>query len=237
MVNKQWTKLTQRTFTINSFHISVPAPPPEDVISLDDTQVELPTQVPVPIVIDTDEIEYVGTVLNPNPVVIDLCETQDDLSQILLPPQSPSRRRRRNVNRERSRSPIRADHSYSVQPDVRPPLLLSPLPPAPMDLSPSRAQPPAPTRQPVDLVRPTVAHTRPPPVAPSQTQHDSLNSSIASYGTCSICLDSYLRRQPTSTICGHVFCKECITAAIRASHNCPLCRKKLNSKAIHPLHL
>lgn len=52
---------------------------------------------------------------------------------------------------------------------------------------------------------------------------------------CAICLDAC--RKPTSTLCGHVFCEKCIKAAIASSHKCPLCKRKLSSKGIHPLFL
>jgi len=60
--------------------------------------------------------------------------------------------------------------------------------------------------------------------------------------TCPICLDDVKqirrsKRQVMSTICGHIFCDECIKTAIRTQHSCPSCRKKLNNKNIHPLFL
>uniref|UniRef100_H2YHZ9 RING-type domain-containing protein n=1 Tax=Ciona savignyi TaxID=51511 RepID=H2YHZ9_CIOSA len=59
---------------------------------------------------------------------------------------------------------------------------------------------------------------------------------------CPVCLESIktiLRQgnELNSTVCGHVFCRNCITLAIRSSHKCPTCRRKLVPKNVHPLYL
>ncbi|KAH8277476.1 hypothetical protein KR026_011388, partial [Drosophila bipectinata] len=46
---------------------------------------------------------------------------------------------------------------------------------------------------------------------------------------CPVCLDSVRRREPVSTKCGHVFCRVCIEGAIRTTHKCPMCNKKIPS--------
>ncbi|XP_074643085.1 E3 ubiquitin-protein ligase RNF4-like isoform X2 [Tubulanus polymorphus] len=60
--------------------------------------------------------------------------------------------------------------------------------------------------------------------------------------SCPVCLDNYRqirasKRTLMSTVCGHVFCSECINGAINIQRRCPTCRKKLNKKQIHPLFL
>jgi len=40
-----------------------------------------------------------------------------------------------------------------------------------------------------------------------------------------------------STTCGHVFCEECIQRQIKENRMCPVCRKKLALKDMHPLFL
>ena len=52
---------------------------------------------------------------------------------------------------------------------------------------------------------------------------------------CPICFDSL--QNPSVTLCGHVYCTECIMTVARSSKQCPICRKKLNIKGFHPLFL
>lgn len=52
---------------------------------------------------------------------------------------------------------------------------------------------------------------------------------------CGICLENI--QEPASTVCGHVFCFECIKLAQQSSKQCPLCRTRLNSKQYHRLFL
>lgn len=54
---------------------------------------------------------------------------------------------------------------------------------------------------------------------------------------CPVCMESAARREPTSTLCGHIFCKPCILHAIKISKKCPLCNRRLNRKQVHPLFL
>lgn len=48
--------------------------------------------------------------------------------------------------------------------------------------------------------------------------------------SCPICLESVKNREPVSTMCGHVFCKACIRAALQQAKKCPMCKKNLNAK-------
>ncbi|XP_051221976.1 probable histone acetyltransferase HAC-like 1 [Lolium perenne] len=52
---------------------------------------------------------------------------------------------------------------------------------------------------------------------------------------CPVCLHEIA--DASSTICGHIFCKECIRASIKAQKKCPTCRTKLNLRNIHRVHL
>lgn len=54
---------------------------------------------------------------------------------------------------------------------------------------------------------------------------------------CAICLESVIKREPVSTICGHIFCKSCIEECISLKQKCPLCKKKLSMKKIHRVYL
>eukprot|EP00924_Labyrinthula_sp_SR-Ha-C_P001416 snap_masked-scaffold_44-processed-gene-1.40-mRNA-1 protein AED:1.00 eAED:1.00 QI:0/-1/0/0/-1/1/1/0/74 len=44
---------------------------------------------------------------------------------------------------------------------------------------------------------------------------------------CSLCLK--LLCKPTTTSCGHSFCKPCLTASLRHKPKCPVCRSVLFS--------
>ncbi|XP_041370751.1 E3 ubiquitin-protein ligase RNF4-like [Gigantopelta aegis] len=59
---------------------------------------------------------------------------------------------------------------------------------------------------------------------------------------CPICLDDAKQirrsgRQIFSTVCGHIYCNQCITQAINTQRCCPTCRKKLTLKQVHVLYL
>ena len=54
---------------------------------------------------------------------------------------------------------------------------------------------------------------------------------------CAVCLDSIDNADLQSTVCGHVFCRGCIMMAIENTKRCPLCRKKLTSRNVHPLYI
>jgi len=52
---------------------------------------------------------------------------------------------------------------------------------------------------------------------------------------CSICLGKV--QQITATVCGHIYCLVCIRKAIQTTKCCPLCKKKLSLRCIHPLYV
>jgi len=45
------------------------------------------------------------------------------------------------------------------------------------------------------------------------------------------------RRRLMSTVCGHLFCSECIIDIIRTHKKCPTCRKRLTQSQVHPVYL
>ncbi|CAG8555901.1 15982_t:CDS:2 [Acaulospora morrowiae] len=80
------------------------------------------------------------------------------------------------------------------------------------------------------------------PPHPSQTQNETSVPSLAGNGTsiprglqlkCAICLDR--PKDVSSTICGHIFCFECISTAVRTQKTCSLCRKSITKKQIKRL--
>jgi len=40
-----------------------------------------------------------------------------------------------------------------------------------------------------------------------------------------------------STVCGHVFCFDCIKESMKAKKQCPTCRKALRANQIHRLYI
>uniref|UniRef100_A0A1A9WYH7 RING-type domain-containing protein n=1 Tax=Glossina brevipalpis TaxID=37001 RepID=A0A1A9WYH7_9MUSC len=54
---------------------------------------------------------------------------------------------------------------------------------------------------------------------------------------CPICMESVIQRQPTSTRCGHVYCKRCICRALEHKRKCPKCNAKTLPAHLHPLYL
>uniref|UniRef100_A0A1D1Y5D4 Putative E3 ubiquitin-protein ligase bre1 n=1 Tax=Anthurium amnicola TaxID=1678845 RepID=A0A1D1Y5D4_9ARAE len=52
---------------------------------------------------------------------------------------------------------------------------------------------------------------------------------------CAICMDTM--KEETSTVCGHIFCKPCITDAVLFQKKCPACRAKLSIQNIHRIYL
>lgn len=53
--------------------------------------------------------------------------------------------------------------------------------------------------------------------------------------SCPICNDEI--KLETSTICGHIFCQECIYGMINTQNKCPICQKKLSSKNVHCVYI
>jgi Ring finger domain len=71
--------------------------------------------------------------------------------------------------------------------------------------------------------------------------HSDINTSSCEQGvkiTCPICLESVVKRNPVSTICGHIFCKSCITVSLNTLKECPMCKKRLTGRApFHEIYL
>ncbi|KAG5672795.1 hypothetical protein PVAND_002888 [Polypedilum vanderplanki] len=54
---------------------------------------------------------------------------------------------------------------------------------------------------------------------------------------CPICLESVIDRNPQSTSCGHIFCKNCLLSALQNAKKCPMCRKGIGKNGYHNIHL
>ncbi|XP_041773201.1 uncharacterized protein LOC121594213 [Anopheles merus] len=54
---------------------------------------------------------------------------------------------------------------------------------------------------------------------------------------CPICYESLADRPALSTICGHLFCADCIKRAQQLTKQCPMCKKKLwKASQMHPIY-
>ena len=89
--------------------------------------------------------------------------------------------------------------------------------------------------------RKTVNAVPPPPPTPS-TMDDNSSSNGPVEINCPICFDSITEIKArghylVSTVCGHLFCGDCLEAAVKQTKQCPTCRKKLTKKQFHKVYL
>ncbi|XP_034661764.1 E3 ubiquitin-protein ligase RNF4 isoform X2 [Drosophila subobscura] len=75
------------------------------------------------------------------------------------------------------------------------------------------------------------------PSSPKRKRNEKNVSSNEDVYKCPVCLDSVRHREPLSTKCGHVFCRPCIETAIRTTHKCPMCNKKLSIRQTTRIYL
>ncbi|XP_050093709.1 uncharacterized protein LOC126576474 [Anopheles aquasalis] len=55
---------------------------------------------------------------------------------------------------------------------------------------------------------------------------------------CPVCYEPLAPKEPYSTNCGHLFCRECISNILQISKKCPMCNKPLKGKAaVHRVFL
>lgn len=52
---------------------------------------------------------------------------------------------------------------------------------------------------------------------------------------CVICRENFTIG--VLTVCGHQYCKDCITFWFKANHNCPVCKKRLHASSLHDITL
>uniref|UniRef100_A0A453GBF7 RING-type domain-containing protein n=1 Tax=Aegilops tauschii subsp. strangulata TaxID=200361 RepID=A0A453GBF7_AEGTS len=53
--------------------------------------------------------------------------------------------------------------------------------------------------------------------------------------SCPVCMNELV--DASSTICGHIFCQNCIEASIQAQSKCPTCRRTLTRNSFHRVYL
>ncbi|XP_041905690.1 E3 ubiquitin-protein ligase RNF4-like [Corvus kubaryi] len=59
---------------------------------------------------------------------------------------------------------------------------------------------------------------------------------------CPICMDFYPQimqsgRMVLSTLCGHIFCSQCLPVALQTGSFCPTCREDLTPEEYHPIYI
>ncbi|XP_076868279.1 E3 ubiquitin-protein ligase TRIM39-like isoform X2 [Brachyhypopomus gauderio] len=64
------------------------------------------------------------------------------------------------------------------------------------------------------------------PRASGASQKDLLMS-ISEYMKCSICMDMLV--EPVTSVCGHTFCKECMSHHLNSNWTCPLCKSNVST--------
>ncbi|XP_058838006.1 uncharacterized protein LOC131693829 [Topomyia yanbarensis] len=52
---------------------------------------------------------------------------------------------------------------------------------------------------------------------------------------CPICFEPIWRKDPVSTICGHLFCRACISRELRLRKDCPICKRVLTPDSVHSI--
>lgn len=74
------------------------------------------------------------------------------------------------------------------------------------------------------------ARARAAPYGPSQNNNIRPVDEVEAVPTllpCPVCMNSSIGRHPVVTRCGHVFCRNCINAALQVKKECPTCRTRL----------
>lgn len=54
---------------------------------------------------------------------------------------------------------------------------------------------------------------------------------------CGICSGQIKNQEMSSTLCGHLFCTNCITDVARDHQRCPSCNAEINLEKLHPINL
>lgn len=73
--------------------------------------------------------------------------------------------------------------------------------------------------------------------SPNQGQGSTNDPDLSQAFQCPICFESYLKNEPISTECGHIFCKDCISQCIFSMNKCPVCMKPATFKNIFRIFL
>ncbi|XP_076130729.1 E3 ubiquitin-protein ligase RNF4-like isoform X1 [Alosa pseudoharengus] len=79
------------------------------------------------------------------------------------------------------------------------------------------------------------------PVTTTSLRANSRLRSTTGEVSCQVCFSTYAEivqrgRGMVSTLCGHMFCKECLCKSLDRTHACPKCQTKLTRKQYHPIY-
>lgn len=71
---------------------------------------------------------------------------------------------------------------------------------------------------------------------------ETLRHVLPGYIHCRICMDGYSeielsRRHVYSTVCGHVFCSQCLLTSLKYTKTCPVCLKKISNRQCHRIYV
>eukprot|EP01063_Lacrimia_lanifica_P014063 TRINITY_DN2072_c0_g1_i1.p1 TRINITY_DN2072_c0_g1~~TRINITY_DN2072_c0_g1_i1.p1 ORF type:complete len:335 (+),score=137.14 TRINITY_DN2072_c0_g1_i1:83-1006(+) len=100
----------------------------------------------------------------------------------------------------------------------------------------------------VSFVRKTLRSRRAAAIAPTPApeaggeaeDEDEDDDDVSDAGRCSLCLGPRGKRNgiTTATICGHLFCWNCVAGLCKSSPNplCPLCRERITLQTLAPLY-
>jgi hypothetical protein len=98
--------------------------------------------------------------------------------------------------------------------------LATPFPPPAAATAADAILAPVPLAPPAAVSKPPAAE-----VTPSQEASSARAHALEEDYQCTVCLD--LLFEPSTTSCGHTFCRPCLLRATAANPSCPLCRKNL----------
>lgn len=73
------------------------------------------------------------------------------------------------------------------------------------------------------------------PPAPRPSSSSVLDTSSNGGPSCPICLCSWT--SPVSTLCGHIFCKDCIAQWVKQTKSCPVCKAGAAKLKTHPIFI
>ncbi|XP_048524692.1 E3 ubiquitin-protein ligase complex SLX5-SLX8 subunit SLX8-like isoform X2 [Dendroctonus ponderosae] len=73
---------------------------------------------------------------------------------------------------------------------------------------------------------------------PKEPEAKKPDTPVKEVPTCPICLENLGgSRQAMATLCGHIFCRQCLNQVMKTTKKCPSCRVKLNKAKYHAIYI